>query len=141
MRKYLLPSGLILIGLLSWALAQNITKSIQMSQMPGAIGVDASNNVYFPAHLLNNGKTPSFTAGISSITGTDAQGLITEASNSVGGTITFNQAYNAAPNCVLVAQTASSSTPLTFSTVTTSLTYSHVSQVSQKLNYLCSGAS
>ena len=65
----------------------------------------------------------------------------TESSNSIGGVLTFNKAFLAAPNCVLVAQTASSSTPLTYSTVTTSLTFSHVSQVSQKLNYFCSGAS
>jgi len=141
-KKYLLPSALILAFGLSLALAQNITKSVQLSQSAGGpIGVDTSNNVYFPAHILSSGKLPSLSVGTIGAGSTDFQGLITETSNSIGGVLTFSQAFVVAPNCVLVAQTAASASPLTYSTVTTSLTYSHVSQVSQKLNYFCSGAS
>lgn len=139
MKRYLLPSALILILGLGFALAQNINKALQLSQSPGSFGVDASNNVYFPAHILNLGKAPTTSNG--TVSGSDFVGTITESSNSIGGTLTFRTAFLAAPACLLVAQTASSSTPLTYSTVTTALTWSHVSQVSQKLNYLCSGAS
>lgn len=142
MKKYLLPSALILALGLGYALAQNITKAIQLSQdATGAFGVDSSNNVYFPAHVLSTGPTPAVSSNLTSVTGTDFQGTITETANSAGGTITFNKAYLAAPNCVLVAQTAASASPLTYTTVTTNLTYSHLSQVSGKFNYICSGAS
>ena len=142
MRKYLLPSALILAMGLGLALAQSITKAIQLSQdSTGAFGVDTNNNVYFPAHILSTGPTPSLSLGTLGTGSSDTQGLITESSNSIGGVLTFGKAFVTAPNCVLVAQTAASATPLTYSTVTTALTYSHVSQVSQKLNYFCSGAS
>jgi hypothetical protein len=141
MRKYLLPSALILAFGLSLALAQNITKSVQLSQSAGGpIGVDTSNNVYFPAHILSSGKIPTLSLGTIAAGSTDFQGLITETSNSIGGVLTFAQAFAAAPNCVLVAQTAASATPLTFTTVATALTYSHASQISQLLNYICTGA-
>lgn len=139
MKKYLLPSALILLLGLGYGIAQNINKALQLSQSPGAFGVDATNNVYFPAHVLSLGKAPTTSNG--TVSGSDFQGTITESSNSIGGVLTFNAAYLAAPNCLLVAQTASSSTPITYSTVTTSITWSHVSQASQKISYMCSGAS
>jgi hypothetical protein len=139
-KKYLLPSALILALGLVGALAQNINKSLQQSQSPGAFGVDSSNNVYFPAHVLSNGKSPTISSG--TVVGTDFQGTITEASNSIGGVLTFSKAYLAAPNCVLTAQApgVALATPIAYSTVTTSLTYSHLSQVSKLLSYICSGA-
>lgn len=141
MKKYLLPSALILALGLGVALAQTITKAIQLSQdATGAFGVDSANNVYFPAHILSTGPVPTLSVGTLATGSSDTQGLITETSNSLGGVLTFAKAYVTAPNCVLVAQTASSATPLTYSTVTTALTYSHLSQISQLLNYVCSGA-
>lgn len=137
MKKYLLPSALILAFGLSLAVAQNINKALQMSQQPGVFGVDASNNVYFPAHVLSNGKAPTTSNG--TVSGTDFQGTITESSNSVGGTLTFATAFLAAPNCVVTGQTGTSASPITYSTVTTSLTWSHLSQASKLLSYFCSG--
>ena len=140
MRKYLLPTMVILVTFgLFGALAQNINKSLQQSQSPGAFGVDASNNVYFPAHVLSNGKAPATSNG--TVAGTDFAGTITESSNSIGGVLTFNKAFLAAPHCIMTSRTAASATPLTYTTSTVSLTWSHLSQVSILYDYICSGAS
>lgn len=138
MKKYLLPSALILAFGLTLALAQNVNKALQLSQSPGAFGVDTSNNVYFPAHVLSNGKTPTTSNG--TVSGTDFQGTIAESANSIGGTLTFATAYLAAPNCVVTGQTGTTVSPVSYSTVTTSLTWSHLSQASKLYSYLCSGA-
>lgn len=142
MKKYLLPSALILIGFLGFAVAQNINKALQMSQSPGAFGVDSSNNVYFPAHVLSNGKAPSVNVGTLATGSTDFQGTVTESSNSLGGVLTFQTAFLAAPNCVLVGQApgVALATPIAYSTATTNLTWTHLSQASQKISYICSGA-
>lgn len=139
MRKYLLPSALILLFGLGYGIAQNVNKALQLSQSPGAFGVDANNNVYFPGHILSVGRAPSTSNG--TVSGTDFQGTITESSNSIGGVLTFSRAFLAAPNCVISAQTPSSSTPITYTTATTNLTWSHASQVSKLISYICSGSS
>ncbi len=144
MKKYLLPSALILVGFLGFALAQNITKSVQISQAPnGPIGMDSSNNVYFPAHVLNSGGTPSIaTAGgtAATISGTDFQGKITGGGVSTTTVIlTFKNAYAAAPNCVVTTQNMATS-PLAYNTVTTALNIT-TSMGAAIANYICSGAS
>ena len=144
MKKYLLPSALILALGLGFALAQNITKSVQLSQSAGGpIGVDTSNNVYFPAHILSSGKIPSVNSGTLAAGSTDFQGTVTESTTSTGGVLTFSQAFLAAPNCILVGQApgVALASPIAYSTVTTNLTWSHLTQVSQKVSYMCSGAS
>ena len=55
MRKYLLPSILILAFASVFSYAQNYTKSVQLSQSSsGPILVDTNNNVWFPAGILGN---------------------------------------------------------------------------------------
>lgn len=143
MKKYLLPSALILAFGLTLALAQNITKSLQLSQSQGgAFGVDASNNVYFPAHILSSGKVPSAGTGCTiGSTSTDSVGQITYSSNSIGCTVTFANAYLAAPICVVSDQTASVVTAIGFTTVTTSISFTSLSANGLVINYICSGAS
>jgi len=138
-KKLLLPTFVITVGLLVGALAQNITKSIQLAQAPGVIGIDTSNNVYFPAHILNNGKSPSTSNG--SVVGTDFSGTITESTNSIGGVLTFNKAFLTAPNCVVTGQTGTGTSVISYTTTTTNLTWSHLSQVSKLINYFCSSQS
>lgn len=141
MKKYLLPSALILAFGLTLALAQNITKSIQLSQSAGGpFGVDSSNNVYFPAHVLSNGKLPSAGSGCT-VTGTDHVGQATYGTGSIGCTVTFSQAYLAAPICVVSDQTASVVTAIGFTTVTTSISFTSLSANGLVVNYICSGAS
>lgn len=139
MRKYLLPSALILALGLSWALAQNITKSIQMSQSPGAIGLDTGLSAYFPNHISSSGKSPTVSSG--TVSGSDFSGTITESSNSIGEVLTFHTAFTVAPHCIVTAEApgVALATPISYSTVTTALTITHLSQVSKLLDYICVG--
>jgi len=144
MKKYLLPSALILVGFLGFALAQNVTKSIQLSQSPnGPIGMDSSNNVYFPAHVLSVGPTPSVaTAGgtAATISGTDFQGTITGGGiSSTTVIMTFARAFVAAPNCVVTSHNPATS-PLAYNTVPTALNIT-TSMGAALASYVCSGAS
>jgi hypothetical protein len=146
MKKYLLPSVLILIGFLGYALAQSITKSVQLSQDPtGTIGYDTNNNVYFPAHINNNGPgiptvaTSAGTAPTINANSTDNQGIVTGgAASTQSVTIVFNKAYLAAPACVVVPENPSTS-PLAYNVVATGINIT--SGVGAAIvNYLCMGA-
>lgn len=144
MKKYLLPSALILVGFLGLALAQNITKSLQISQAPnGPIGMDSSNNVYFPGHILSVGPaTPAITScggGTPVIAGSDTAGLVTMGTSSTGCIVTFTRAYAATPWCVVTVQGGVSQ--LAYTTTTTLIQVSQLSTSSNKFNYFCSGAS
>lgn len=143
MKKYLLPSALILVGFLGFAVAQNITKSIQLSQFPnGPIGMDSSNNVYFPAHVLNAGATPSVSpqAGTATVVGSDFSGTITGGGASTSQVfLTFKTAYSAAPNCVVTTQNPGTS-PLAYNVVATGINITG-SMGAAKAVYICSGAS
>lgn len=138
MRKYLLPSALILAFGLTFAVAQNITKGVQLTQDPtGAIGMDASNNVYFPNKILSTRTTlPALTTcgTTPSIIGNDTVGKLTTGSAATTCTVTFTAAYNVAPACVVSAQ--GTATQPTFTTSTTALTMS-VDIASTVYNYIC----
>jgi|SRR5882757_3774147 len=139
MKKYLLPSALILALGLGLALAQNITKGIQLSQDPtGPIGMDASNNVYFPNKILSTRTTTPVlsSCGTSpSVVGNDTVGKLTTGSAATTCTITFSAAYNVAPACILSAQGASPVIP-TYTTSTTAITVT-VDVASTVYNYIC----
>lgn len=142
-RKYLTPVGLILAFGLSLALAQTITKSVQLSQdSTGAIGVDTNNNVYYPAHILTTGPgTPALTScgsGTPTITGTDTAGTVALGTSATGCVITFNKAYAATPYCLVTARAGVSQ--VGYSTSTTALTTTQVSTSSNTIDYLCTGS-
>ncbi len=146
LRKYLLPSALILAFGIALAVAQNITKSVQMSQDPrGPISLDASNNTYFPAHVLTRGPgTPVLTScgTTPSIVGTDTGGIITEGTTALGCTVTFNKAYAATPYCVVVGQTGSGFvSPVSWVASTVNFVLTHSTASSLLLNYICVGSS
>ena len=141
MRKYLLPSAIILIVAFGAAIAQNITKSIQMSQSPnGPIGVDTTNSTYFPNHINSSGKSPAASLS-ATVVGSDFSGTITEPSTSIGTVLTFATAFNIAPHCVVThrAPGVALATPISYTTSTVSLTITHLSMVSQLLDYFCAG--
>ncbi len=144
MKKYLLPSALILAFGLALALAQNINKAIQLSQdATGAFGVDTNNNVYFPGHVLTVGPgTPAVTScggGTPTIAGTDTAGTVALGTSAAGCTITFSKAYLAAPTCIL--NTATMASPISWTTSTTAITEVNYAAVSsQVVNYICTGA-
>lgn len=121
------------------ALAQNITRSVQLSQDPsGPIGFDTTNNTYLPRKLLfpSVAQTPVLsTCGTSpSIVGNDVVGKVTTGSAATTCTITFSQAYIVAPACFL--QTQGSATQPTYTTSITAITVT-VDIASTVYNYFC----
>ena len=145
MKKYLLPSALILIGLLALANAQTINKALQLSQDPtGSFGVDTANNVYFPAHVLNtalNG-TPTvsqLSGSAPTVTGSDFAGTISggNANTTTTGVLLFAKAFVTAPICVAVSQNTGTS-PLAYNVVATGLNITS-NIAASVINYVCVG--
>lgn len=140
MKKYLLPSALILLLGGALALAQTFNRAIQLSQdTSGAFLVDSTNNVYFPWHVLVSppgGVLPTVAGnGSPTVTGSDTSGLVTNGSGSTGFTLTFNRAFLTAPSCVLSAQNG---TTITYTIVTTSIAETQNTATSNLVNYWCS---
>ena len=148
MKKYVLPSLVILALGLGLAVAQNINKSIQQSQDPtGAIGVDTNNQVYFPGHIgaMPTAGAPSVGApcGTSpAIAGTDTAAEITEGTGAVSACgVTFRRAYTSTPSCVVSWQTRGvSPTGYSVSTAGIQVQQAATSNIaSAKWNYVCFG--
>ena len=143
-RKYLAPIGLILALGLSLALAQNITKSVQLSQDPsGPIGFDTSNGVYFPGHILfSSTATPSITGtGTPTVSGTDNAGLITMGTSGATAILVFAKAFVTVPWCVISPQNAFTTTNISYTLVTTSISLTQNATSGNKINYMCASAS
>lgn len=145
MRKFLLPSLLILALAGSGAVAQSITKALQLSQDAlGAFGVDTNNNVYFPAHILNTGRSvplPTVAGtGTPTISGTDVAATITMGASATTATATFGRAYLSVPNCVVTWQSRANTT-ISYTLATTSISVVQPAQSANKVNYFCTGAS
>ena len=149
MRKYLLPSALILVLGLGFAIAQSITKSVQLSQDPlGPIGYDTQGNVYFPAHILttngmNGAPTVHTDGGLTAATidanATDFTGTITGGAAQTGAVqIVMSKAYVAVPHCVVTSQNMVTS-PINYNLVATGINIT--TQIGAAIiNYVCSGA-
>ena len=148
MRKYLLPSALILVLGLGFAIAQSITKSVQVSQDPlGPIGYDTQGGVYFPGHILStnglNGAptvhTDIGTAATLDANATDFSGTLTGGGvNDTTVQIIMSKAYNAVPHCVVTSQNVGTS-PVAFNLVASGINIT--SQLGASIvNYVCSGA-
>lgn len=138
-RTYLAPVLLILGLAGSLALAQVITKGIQLSQdATGPIGVDAANNVYFPKKILSTSTVAPVLSSCgtapSVVTGNDTVGKFTTGSATTTCTLTFNVAYNVAPACALLPQ-GNLNFP-TYTTSTTAITVT-VDVVSTAYAYIC----
>ena len=142
MRKYLLPSLLILALSASVSLAQVYTRALQLSQdLTGAFLVDNGNGIYFPQHVLSTGTTPSLSScGTSpTIVGSDFYGTITPGSQPLTAcTVTFAKAYLTAPGCVVTDQTSPATSPISYTLATTGI---NLTTTGGKINYMCSSAS
>ena len=141
--KYIVPSSLILLLGLGWAVAQVITASVQLSQDPrGPIGLDASRNVYFYTHVLApGGVTPAVSScggGTPAIVGSDTAGYVTEGTSAATCTNTFSQAYAAPPWCVVTSQTGAS--PVGYTPAAATLVVTNTSVSGLVFNYICTGA-
>ena len=150
MKKYLLPSGVILALGLGFAFAQNISKSVQLSQDPtGLVGYDTSNNIYIPGHLLTTtrgGPPPTVTGSTCgtttpSVVGSDFAGVITVGTSATTSCVlTFGTAFVTAPVCLLTPKSAILAA-LSYATSTTALTITQTSTASNTIAYLCTSSS
>ncbi len=145
MRKYILPSLLVLLLGAGLSIAQTISKAIQLSQdSTGAFGVDTNNGVYFPGHILTTGAAPAVSSGATTptIAGSDYAGTITMNAAATTVTATFARAYLTAPYC-LVTPNGTATTSISYTTATTSLaiTASGAAGVNNKMTYLCTAPS
>jgi len=135
MRKYLLPSLLILACFAGAAIGQNITKSVQLSQDPtGLVGYDTNNGVNFPGHInsTTRGSLPPVlsTCGTSpSFTGSDNALRLTTGSAATTCTVTFGTAFTTAPACVITPQGAAVQPTYTVSATAISMTVDVASTV------------
>lgn len=142
MKKLLLGSALAL-ALISGAQAQNITKSLQGSQDPrGPVGLDASNNAYFPAHILSFGQAgggagptaSNCTGPCGAVSGTDVAGTVLTSGTTVN--ITFGQAFGAVPFCLM--QEVNGATAPTYTAYTTGIIAGTV-VTAKNYNWVCLG--
>lgn len=141
MRKLLLSLAALLAIGLGFAAAQNITKSVQLSQDPtGQIGYDTNNNVYFPAKVLTTGRTPTLSGGISggTVTGSAFGGIITGVTGSSAGALTFGTAFLAQPYCVATS-TNTATSPIAYNTVATGINFTTWTGALTAM-YVCTGS-
>lgn len=145
LNRYLLPILAALAIGLGGVAAQNITKSVQLSQDgSGPIGFDTNNNVYFPAHVNSSGSVPSLGGtgcSTATITGSDSAGRLVGAAATGNGaalcSIVFNKPYVATPNCVATTQNPGTS-PLAYNVVPTGLNLTTITGA-VTVNYVCQG--
>lgn len=142
-RRLVLPLLAALAIGLGGVAAQNITKSVQLSQDgSGPIGFDTNNNVYFPAHINNSGIAPALGTNCSTatITGSDTAGRIVGVAATTGTcTVTFNKPYVATPFCIATTQNPATS-PLAYNVVPTGLNLTTITGA-VTANYICQGGS
>ena len=146
LRHYVVPSLLILGLAGSVAVAQSITKALQLSQdATGAFGVDSTNNVYFPGHILTTAiSAPAPTVagtGTPTILGTDTAGTITMGVSGQTAVATFGRAYVSVPHCVVTWQSIPNGTAISYTLLTTSLSVTQPAGSSNKINYFCTAVS
>ncbi len=148
MKKLLLPSLLVLLGLVAFAGAQTVNRSIQLSQDPtGPVGYDAvQGGTYFPGHINSAtrvGPPPSVgTCGTTpSVVGSDNAGKITTGSSATTAcTLTFGTVFAVAPACML-STTVTNAGPLFIATTTTTAVLNYASATSAVISYICIGQS
>lgn len=147
MKRFTLAfSALLAIGL-SVAIAQNLNKSVQQSQDPtGVIGMDATNNVWFPRHLGNRGSAPTVAAGCGSggaVVGSDFSGTVTEGTgNVIGCQIAFRAAFGSSEtvHCVIALKTGNTASPISWSVSAAGFHVTHAqAATSMPYSYYCSG--
>lgn len=142
MKRYLLPSILILALAASVGFAQNITKSVQLSQDgSGPIGYDTNGASYFPGHINSTtrvGARPVLTScgTAPSFTGTDTALRLTTGSAATTCTVTFGVPFVVAPACVITPEGAAVQPTYTASITAIAMTVDVASTV---YNIICMG--
>ena len=143
MRKYILPSALVLVLASVLAVAQTSYRALQLSQdTTGAFAVDSFYGVTFPGHIIsNNGSLragPSISGtGTPTVSGTDTAGLITMGTSSTTATLLFGTAYAQVPSCSVDWQ--SNITSMQYGVTTTGILITQSSVSGDLINYICIG--
>ena len=138
-------AGFLLVGGLSFGIAQNLNRSIQLSQSAvGPIGVDSRNGVYFPYHInTNQSGSPSIGTSFgtgAAISGSDLAGEITlGTSPPASGGMNFRTAYTSTPYCVPGHSSGVSATGILVSP--NGIQWTHTQTSGAKLSYICIGRS
>lgn len=136
--------ALLAIGL-GATFAQNITKSVQLSQDgSGPIGYDTNSGTYFPGHILSRTDirpapvlTGCATGGTPGIVGTDFFGTITGGTTtSTSCVVTFGTAFVTAPNCQ-VSWKSGPVAAMSWTVSTTALTITQTTTASAQIVYTC----
>lgn len=142
MKKTLIGLFAVLCLGLSLAFAQNVTKSIQLSQDgSGPIGYDTNGASYFPGHINSNNRVglPPVLSGCGtapSFTGSDTALRLTTGSAATTCTVTFGVAHVTAPACVITPQGAAVQPTYTVSATAIAMTVDVASTV---YNIVCMG--
>ncbi len=147
MKRLSLLAAVALMGCISYGVAQNVNKSVQLSQDPsGPIGYDNQNGVYFPGKIYTNNNQTAPTAGSGcgttpTVTGTATAGNIIEGTGTVsadGCGISFATAYPATPYCV--ASSNKSATPTGAFSTPGGIAFLHLgTAASLRINWICFG--
>ena len=145
MKRFLLGLATVICIGLGLAVAQNINRSIQLSQSPlGPINVDTVNGVYFPAKVNTSGSAPTLAGGgtSASVSGSDTAGEISIGTGTTTtATITFRTAYTSTPYCTWGTSVLSSAAGLVSPSGINFVWTSTGSATGSKLNYICIGRS
>jgi len=147
MRKYLLPSLLVLLLGAGLSVAQTINKALQLSQdATGSFSVDSFLGIYFPGHVLSptGGTRPAPTVtgtATPTISGTDTAGTITMGTSATTATAVFGTAYGSVPVCAVTNNATGQTSPIGWTIATTSIAITQTSQSANKISYICMSAS
>lgn len=149
MRKVLFPCLLILACFAASAIGQTINRGVQLSQdASGPFGVDTTNNIYFPGHILSttaSAPAPTLSAcitgGSPTLVGTDFMGTIVAGTTaSTSCVVTFGRAFVVAPNCNVSWKTGPLAA-MSWTVSTTALTITQTSNASSSIVYTCVSSS
>ncbi len=145
MRKLLTMAGLALALGLSAASAQTITKSLQGAQDPrGPVGLDASNNAYFPGHINATGNPGGLAPTVQSCGVATAASATTSMSTDAVGSLNpmsgscileFGTAFNNPPTCLFTGTTSAGAS---ITTTTTGVTLTNLTS-GTVYRYICLG--
>lgn len=143
MKKVFLASLAIICLGLGLSIAQNITRSIQLSQDPtGPFGVDSLGGVFFSNHINTSQVASPVLVGCGTsptLTGTDTAGEVVEGTGSVTAcSFQFARAYTATPYCY--GSSSSTTTPVAFISSPSGFNVSHIASAAvMRFYYNCTG--
>ncbi len=149
LRKYILPSLLILALAGSFAVAQTFVRAIQLSQdTTGAFAIDSNNGVYFPGHILSTGTgrpAPTVSSGATTptIAGTDFASHHHDERCRHHRNRYLRPSLHYRPNLPLLSMNGTVTTTVSYVPATTSvaITASGAVGVNNKATLLCTGPS